>query len=93
MILSTHIMQEVQAICNRAIIINKGVIVADDTVDALRNTSADTSIINATFKETVEIALIKTSRCYSCKAYWKQSIYYSIQRQCRYAGTAFSFCS
>ncbi|MBK7108483.1 MAG: gliding motility-associated ABC transporter ATP-binding subunit GldA [Chitinophagales bacterium] len=58
-ILSTHIMQEVQAICNRAIIINKGVIVADDTVDALRNTSADTSIINATFKETVEIALIK----------------------------------
>lgn len=58
-ILSTHIMQEVQAICNRAIIINKGVIVADDTVDALRNTSADTSIINATFKETVELALIK----------------------------------
>lgn len=58
-ILSTHIMQEVQAICNRAIIINKGVIVADDTVDALRNTSADTSIINATFKEAVELALIK----------------------------------
>mgnify|MGYP001038244838 CR=1 FL=1 len=28
--LSTHIMQEVEALCNRAIIINKGVIVADD---------------------------------------------------------------
>ncbi len=29
--LSTHIMQEVEAICDRIIIINKGVIVADDT--------------------------------------------------------------
>lgn len=33
--LSTHIMQEVEAMCNRAIIINKGKIVADDTVDTL----------------------------------------------------------
>lgn len=30
-ILSTHIMQEVEAVCNRVIIINKGKIVADDT--------------------------------------------------------------
>ena len=29
-LLSTHIMQEVEAICERAIIINKGVVVADD---------------------------------------------------------------
>jgi len=28
--LSTHIMQEVEAVCNRAIIINQGIIVADD---------------------------------------------------------------
>lgn len=34
-ILSTHIMQEVKAICNRAIIINKGQIVADDSVENL----------------------------------------------------------
>lgn len=33
--LSTHIMQEVEAICNRAIIINQGAIVADDTTAAL----------------------------------------------------------
>jgi ABC-2 type transport system ATP-binding protein len=36
-IFSTHIMQEVQAVCSRAIIINKGKIVADDSIDALIN--------------------------------------------------------
>lgn len=35
--LSTHIMREVEAICNRVIIINKGQIVADDTAAALQN--------------------------------------------------------
>ena len=32
-LLSTHIMQEVEAICERAIIINKGVVVADDKIE------------------------------------------------------------
>ena len=36
-IFSTHIMQEVEAVCDRVIIINKGKIVADDTVDTLQN--------------------------------------------------------
>jgi ABC-2 type transport system ATP-binding protein len=35
-ILSTHIMQEVEAICNRVVIINKGIIVADDDTKALQ---------------------------------------------------------
>jgi len=35
-ILSTHIMQEVEAVCNQVIIINKGKIVADDTLDGLK---------------------------------------------------------
>lgn len=34
-ILSTHIMQEVEAICNRAVIINHGRIVSDDTIGNL----------------------------------------------------------
>lgn len=34
--LSTHIMQEVEAICDRAIIINEGSVVADDTVGNLQ---------------------------------------------------------
>ncbi len=33
---STHIMQEVDAVCSRAIIINKGVVVADDKVENLK---------------------------------------------------------
>ncbi|MFM8916136.1 MAG: ATP-binding cassette domain-containing protein, partial [Bacteroidota bacterium] len=35
-ILSTHIMQEVEAICDRVIIINKGKIVADDRTDRIQ---------------------------------------------------------
>lgn len=35
-ILSTHIMQEVEALCEQVIIINKGKIVADDAINALR---------------------------------------------------------
>jgi ABC-2 type transport system ATP-binding protein len=34
-IISTHILEEVEAVCSRAIIINKGVIVADGTADDL----------------------------------------------------------
>lgn len=37
--LSTHIMQEVEAICSRAIIINRGNIVADRPIEDLRNLS------------------------------------------------------
>lgn len=35
-ILSTHIMQEVEAVCNQVIIINKGKIVANDSLEGLR---------------------------------------------------------
>lgn len=34
--LSTHIMQEVEAMCSRVIMINKGSIVADDSIEKLR---------------------------------------------------------
>jgi len=36
-ILSTHIMQEVQALCDRVIIINNGILVADDPIESLQN--------------------------------------------------------
>ncbi|MEM9546791.1 MAG: gliding motility-associated ABC transporter ATP-binding subunit GldA [Bacteroidota bacterium] len=36
-VLSTHIMQEVQALCDRVIIINNGVLVADDPIESLSN--------------------------------------------------------
>ena len=36
-ILSSHIMQEVEAVCNRVVIINKGKIVADGDISEIRN--------------------------------------------------------
>ncbi|MDD2562615.1 MAG: gliding motility-associated ABC transporter ATP-binding subunit GldA [Salinivirgaceae bacterium] len=39
--LSTHIMQEVEAICDRIIIIHKGKIVADDTTQNIKNKITD----------------------------------------------------
>ncbi|MFN3939294.1 MAG: gliding motility-associated ABC transporter ATP-binding subunit GldA [Chitinophagales bacterium] len=53
-IMSTHIMQEVQAICNRVIIIHKGALVADDTIEALRSKTKGTTIIHVSFKEAIE---------------------------------------
>ncbi len=43
-ILSTHIMQEVEAMCSRVIIINKGNIVADDQLPQLRQQYADKNL-------------------------------------------------
>ncbi|MCD4832913.1 MAG: gliding motility-associated ABC transporter ATP-binding subunit GldA [Bacteroidales bacterium] len=39
--LSTHIMQEVEAICDRIIIINNGKIIADDTIDSIYSYTQD----------------------------------------------------
>ena len=45
-ILSSHILQEIEAVCDRIIIINNGKIVADDTADALSTKySADHNLI------------------------------------------------
>jgi len=43
--LSTHIMQEVEAVCDRVIIINKGEIVANDTTQSLKLTQVRQIII------------------------------------------------
>ena len=43
-LLSTHIMQEVEAICNRVIIINKGKIVADEPLSVLTNEKTLTNV-------------------------------------------------
>ena len=47
--LSTHIMQEVEAICNRVIIIDKGNIVADDKIENLRNRSTEKWMVRVQF--------------------------------------------
>ena len=53
-ILSTHIMQEVEAICDRVIIINKGKLVADDSVEHLIQRVKGTQVIKVEFKEPVK---------------------------------------
>ena len=57
---SSHILQEVEAICDRVIIINKGNIVADDKLSNLQNSNTDVTVVLVTFKEMVPIALLKT---------------------------------
>ncbi len=52
-IFSSHILQEVEAICNRVIIINKGKIIADDSVTNLRRQN-NNDIIRISFKEPLE---------------------------------------
>jgi len=56
---STHIMQEVQAVCDRAIVINKGRIVADGSIDELQNLNAN-QVIEVEFCNKVSDALLKS---------------------------------
>jgi ABC-2 type transport system ATP-binding protein len=51
---SSHILQEVEAICDRVIIINKGQLVADDKLSNLRNRSSSSNSVRVSFKEALE---------------------------------------
>lgn len=48
--LSTHIMQEVEAMCDRVIIINKGEIVADKTLKDLRNEKEQVVVVEFDYR-------------------------------------------
>ena len=56
-LLSTHIMKEVEAVCDRVIIINKGELVADKKVEELRE--AEEQIIEVEFDYRVEEQLLQ----------------------------------
>ncbi len=56
--LSTHIMQEVEAVCDRAIIIDKGIIVADDTTGNLIGRNTIVNIIKVEFNKPVNSELL-----------------------------------
>ncbi len=56
---SSHIMQEVEAICDRVIIINKGNIVADDNLQKLRQASSQGHSVLVAFKENVDISQLE----------------------------------
>lgn len=57
--LSTHIMQEVEAICDRVIIINEGEIVTDKKIDHL-STGSETQIIEVEFDVNVDMKILQT---------------------------------
>ncbi len=62
---SSHILQEVEAICDRVIIINKGNIVADDSLQALKAKNAGTAVVKLQLKEKADKALFFESRNYT----------------------------
>jgi ABC-2 type transport system ATP-binding protein len=56
---SSHILQEVEAICDRVIIINKGEIVANDKLSNLQRGSKDKHVVRVSFKEAVDKSLLE----------------------------------
>jgi ABC-2 type transport system ATP-binding protein len=57
--LSTHIMQEVEAVCDRVIIINKGEIVANDTTQTLQQNTTK-QVITVEFDKEVSVKTLKS---------------------------------
>jgi ABC-2 type transport system ATP-binding protein len=58
-LLSTHILQEVEAICHRVIMINKGKIVADKSTDDARKGTSEIQTIKVEFKEKADLGKLK----------------------------------
>jgi ABC-2 type transport system ATP-binding protein len=57
-LLSTHIMQEVQAMCSRVIIINNGKIVADDSIGHLQTVNTRQDVLIISTETVVSVAVI-----------------------------------
>ncbi|MEO6683469.1 MAG: ATP-binding cassette domain-containing protein, partial [Ginsengibacter sp.] len=56
---SSHILQEVETVCDRVIIINRGNIVADDTLANLQSLNNNTQIVMVHFAKNVDIGLLR----------------------------------
>ena len=57
-IFSTHIMQEVQALCDRVMIINNGKIVANDTIDMLQNRITGENVVTIELSQSIDLSLL-----------------------------------
>lgn len=57
-IFSTHIMQEVEAVCDRVVIIHKGKLVADDHTSNLWKIAGTGNYYEVEFKEEVDVAML-----------------------------------
>ncbi len=58
-LLSTHIMQEVQAMCSRVIIINNGKIVADDSIERLQQANTNQDVLVVAFEKEIDPSQLK----------------------------------
>jgi ABC-2 type transport system ATP-binding protein len=56
---SSHILQEVEAMCDRVIIINKGELVADDKLISLQKGNKDNQSVVVQFKEAIDKTLLE----------------------------------
>ena len=59
-IFSTHIMQEVQALCERVVVINKGEIVANDRLESLLSRKGAQAHVLVEFESPISIAEVKS---------------------------------
>jgi ABC-2 type transport system ATP-binding protein len=57
---SSHIMQEVEALCDRVIIINKGKIVADDNLNHLKKGDTGKHHVTIQFKESINVNMLES---------------------------------
>jgi ABC-2 type transport system ATP-binding protein len=58
-IFSTHIMQEVQALCDRVVIINQGKLVADNKVSELKQVQQNHQVLTLEFSSEIDFEVIK----------------------------------
>lgn len=58
-LLSTHVMEEVEAICQRVIIINKGKIISDGSLSQLKSQTHGNSLLHLTIGHQAEIGQIR----------------------------------
>ena len=56
---SSHILQEVEALCDRVVIINRGKLVADSKLSVLRTQNGRTNTIRVSFRESPEPGLLE----------------------------------
>jgi ABC-2 type transport system ATP-binding protein len=75
---SSHILQEVEAICDRVIIINKGQLVADDKLSKLQKGNKDNHTVIVQFKETIDKSILEKIREVS-KVEQLQTNHYKLQ--------------
>ena len=70
-LLSTHIMQEVEAICDRVIIINQGKIVADRPIGEICTHADEGMVLRVEFSPRLPFAAVRLSHCIQKFISWK----------------------